>query len=94
MDDTPNHVGVRELRNQVAAVVRRAGAGDRVIVTVDGHPVAQLGPIDPIGGPTLDDLVAGGLVRPPGRSDKPDPPDPAILPVDLRAEPILDEVRG
>ena len=94
MDDTPNHVGVRELRNQVAAVVRRAGAGDRVIVTVDGRPVAQLGPVEPAGGLTLDDLVAGGLVHPPGRRDKPDPPDPAILPVDLRADRILDEVRG
>lgn len=94
MDDPPNHVGVRELRNQVAAVVRRAGAGDRVIVTVDGRPAAQLGPIEPSGRLTLDDLVAGGLVQPPGRRDKPDPPDAAILPVDLRADPILDEVRG
>ena len=64
-----------------------------MIVTVDGHPIAQLGPIEPIGGPTLDDLVAVGLVRPPGRPDKPEPPDPAVLPVDLRADVILDEVR-
>lgn len=92
--DMPNHVGVRELRNQVAAVVRRAGGGDRVVVTVDGRPVAQLGPIEPAGGVTLDDLVAAGLVRPPGRGDKPEPPAPAILPVDLRADRILDEVRG
>ena len=94
MDDTPNHVGVRELRNQVAAVVRRAGGGDRVIVTVDGRPIAQLGPVEPAGALTLDDLVAGGLVQPPGRRDKPAPPDPAILPVDLRADSVLDEVRG
>lgn len=94
MQDTPNHVGVRELRNQVAAVVRRAGSGDRVVVTVDGRPVAQLGPLEPTGALTLDDLVAGGLVHPPGRRDKPEPPDAAILPVDLRADRILDEVRG
>jgi prevent-host-death family protein len=92
--DEPNHVGVRELRNQVAAVVRRAGAGDRIIVTVDGVPVAQLGPIESAGGPTLDDLIAGGLVRPPGRRDKPEPPDAAILPVDLHADAVLDEIRG
>lgn len=92
--DEPNHVGVRELRNQVASVVRRAGGGDRVIVTVDGVPVAQLGPIEPVGGPTLDDLVAGGLVMPPGRRDKPAPPDPAILPVDMRAGRVLDGIRG
>ena len=28
-------VGVRELRNNVAAVVRRAGAGERIVVGVD-----------------------------------------------------------
>lgn len=88
-------VGVRELRNQVAAVVRRAGGGDRVIITVDGKPVAQLGPLTPESdGPTLDDLVAAGLVKPPGRTDRPVPPDPAMLPVDIGADRILSEVRG
>src|SRR5688500_7438779 len=66
-------VGIRELRNDVAAVVRRAGAGERVVVTVDGRPVAQLGPLEPAG-LTLDDLVATGLVRPPSRS-RPDDPE-------------------
>ena len=89
----PNRIGVRELRNQVAAVLRRAEAGDRVVVTVDGRPVAQLGPIEPEGGPSLDDLVAAGLVVPPRRSGRPDAPDAAILPVDLRPDRIIEEVR-
>ncbi len=38
-------VGVRELRNSVAAVVRRAAAGERLVITVDGRPAAQLGPL-------------------------------------------------
>src|SRR5213592_4960645 len=42
-------VGIRELRNDVAAVVRRAAAGERITVTVDGRPVAQLGPLEPAG---------------------------------------------
>ena len=46
-DGAENRVGIRELRNQVAAVVRRAAAGERVVVTVDGRPVAQLGPLEP-----------------------------------------------
>jgi len=92
--DQANRVGVRELRNQVAAVVRRAGQGDRVVVTVDGVPVAQLMPLGPNHGPSLDDLVASGLVDPPGRRDKPEPPDPAFLPVDVRADRIVEEVRG
>ena len=57
-------VGVRELRNQVAAVLRRAENGDRVLVTVDGRPVAQLGPITPSssGDVTLWDLAGAWLL--------------------------------
>ena len=53
-------VGIRELRNNVAAVVRRASRGERVVVTVDGVPAAQLGPLEATAGVTLDDLVAAG----------------------------------
>jgi len=35
----------RELRNNVGEVLRRAEAGERVVVTVDGRPVAELGPV-------------------------------------------------
>lgn len=91
--EQPARIGVRELRNQVASVVRRAGSGDRVVITVDGVPVAQLGPLEPVGNPTLDDLVGAGLVRAPGRRDHPDPHEPAVLPIDLRVDDIVDEVR-
>jgi len=86
-------VGVRELRNQVAAVLRRAGAGERVVVTVDGRPVAQLGPIEASGRPTLTDLFATGQVAPPQR-DRPADPDPLPLPVDVRLEHLIEELRG
>ncbi|HEX6166937.1 MAG TPA: type II toxin-antitoxin system prevent-host-death family antitoxin [Acidimicrobiales bacterium] len=87
-------VGIRELRNNVAAVVRRAGAGERVVVTVDGMPAAQLGPLDAPAAPTLDDLVAAGLAHPPGRRDRPAPPPAEDAPVDVRPERVLDELRG
>ena len=77
----------------MAAVVRRAAAGERVVVTVDGHPVAQLGPIEPIGAPTLDDLVASGHVRAARRS-APELPDPEDVPIDARSDWILDDIRG
>ena len=35
----------RELRNNVSEVLRRAEAGERIVVTVDGRPVAELGPV-------------------------------------------------
>jgi prevent-host-death family protein len=87
-------VGIRELRNNVAAVVRRAGAGERIVVTVDGMPAAQLGPLDAPAAPTLDDLVAAGLAHPPGRRDRPALPPAEDAPVDVRPERALDELRG
>jgi prevent-host-death family protein len=87
-------VGIRELRNNVAAVVRRAGAGERIVVTVDGAPVAQLGPISGAGDLTIDDLVAAGLARPARRDDRPPTPDPVDPPVDARSRSVLDELRG
>ena len=42
-------IGARELRANLAAAVRQAGAGERVVITVDGRPVAQLGPLEPAG---------------------------------------------
>jgi prevent-host-death family protein len=36
----------RELRNHTAEVLRRVEEGERVEITVNGRPVAELGPID------------------------------------------------
>ncbi|MGY1669418.1 type II toxin-antitoxin system Phd/YefM family antitoxin [Geodermatophilus sp. SYSU D00710] len=38
-------VASRELRNDTAGVLRRVAAGEVVQVTVNGEPVAELGPI-------------------------------------------------
>ena len=87
-------IGVRELRNNVAAVLRRAAAGERVVVTVDGLPVAQLGPIEPVGQPTLEDLVATGLVQAPQRRVEAAESSPVDLAVDVRIDDVLAELRG
>lgn len=96
MDDPAlARIGVRELRTQVASLVRRAADGERVVVTVDGAPVAVLGPLVPDpGGVTLDDLVAAGLARPARRTDRPAAPEPVDLPIDARPSRVLDELRG
>ena len=88
-------IGVRELRGNVATYVRRAAAGERVVITVDGEPAAVLGPLEPAGaGVTLDDLIAAGLVQPAGRAQHPAEPEPSTLPIDVRSTRVLDEVRG
>lgn len=88
-------LGIRDMRARTASLVRRAGAGERIVITVGGRPVAQLGPLDAIdGSPTIDDLVARGLLEPARRADRP-PPD---LQIDLwtgnRLDRALREVRG
>ena len=40
-------VGVRDLKRQVASLVRQASRGERVVITRYGKPCALLGPIEP-----------------------------------------------
>ena len=88
-------IGIRELRNRSATWVRRAGAGERLIITVDGRAVAQLGPLENNDGePTLDDLAARGLITLARRSDRPAPD--FVMPVwaGTRLDQLVREIRG
>jgi len=88
-------VNARELRAQLAAQLHRAERGERIVVTVGGRPVAQLGPLE--GGPGtlgLDDLIARGQLLPARRDDRPDPGEVMGLWVGARLDRLLREVRG
>lgn len=88
-------VGTRELRGDLSALVRRAGAGERIVVTVDGRPVAQLGPVEPSDGAvTIDDLVARGLLQAARRPDRPAPRFSMPLWAGTRIDQLVREVRG
>ena len=89
-------LGIRELRGRLTALVRRAGAGERIVITIAGRPVAQLGPVEPASSQvTLDDLVARGLVEPARRGDRPAEPDTRIDTWSgRRLDVALREVRG
>jgi prevent-host-death family protein len=87
-------IGTRELRANLAAALRQAEAGERVVITVDGRPVAQLGPLEAAGAPTLEELAASGLLEPPRRHDRPAPPDALDAAIDVRLDRVLAEVRG
>ena len=87
-------IGTRELRANLAAALRQVGAGERLVVTVDGRPVAQLGPLEPAGAPSLADLAASGLVDPPRRAQPSEPPQPVDTAIDVRLDRVLAEVRG
>lgn len=88
-------VPVRTFRANAATYLRRAEGGERIVVTVAGRPVAQLGPLDPAGeAPTIDDLVARGLVVAARRSDRP-PPDLRVDPwPGTRLDRLVAEVRS
>jgi prevent-host-death family protein len=45
MDVDDNKVGIRELRQNLSAVLKRVQAGERLVVTERNKPVALLGPV-------------------------------------------------
>lgn len=57
-------VGIRELRQNLSAVLRRVQGGERIIVTSHNRPVAELAPLDDDPDP-LARLIEQGLATPP-----------------------------
>ncbi len=89
-------LGIRDLRGRLTSSVRRAGAGERIVITIAGRPVAQLGPVEPAGTQvSIDDLAARGLLEPARRGDRPADPDTRIDNwTGGRLDRALREVRG
>jgi prevent-host-death family protein len=57
-------IGIRELRQHASKYIRRAQAGETVIVTDRGEPVAQLTPVQRYGS-VVERMIAEGRARPP-----------------------------
>ena len=89
-------MNVRSLRSQLAQALRRAEGGERIVITVGGRPVAQLGPVeaDTDRRPTIEDLVARGLLVAARRDDRPEPTLQVPLWAGARIDRILREARG
>ena len=89
-------MNARLLRSQLAQALRRAEGGERIVVTVGGRPVAQLGPVEAgaAEGPTIEDLVARGLVVAARRDDRPPPALTVPLWAGTRIDRLLREIRG
>lgn len=88
-------VGIRELRADLAAHVRRASSGQRTVVSIDGRAVAQLGPVEPEQGQAvLADLIAAGAVVAPRRTGTIRHREPVPMWSGLRLDRALREVRG
>ncbi len=82
-------VGIRELKAKLSVYVRRAAAGERIVVTDRGKPVARL---TPLAQPTeVEQGIEEGWIEPPTRA--------RLGPVDrvtsnLSVLEVLDEDRG
>jgi prevent-host-death family protein len=58
-------IAQRQLRNQISALLKRAEQGEHFTVTVDGRPVAELGPLAIARKPAAADRLATVLGRTP-----------------------------
>lgn len=90
-----DQIGIRELRSNIAEVVRAAGKGIDMVVTVDGLPVAQLGPLRPPEGPAeIQQLVARGELTPPLVVPTAEPSIRISLSQGQRIDRLVREIRG
>ena len=60
-----HEVGIRELRDHLSRWIDRVEAGDEIVVTERGRPVARITPAS--GASSLAELIAAGVVTPPTR---------------------------
>ena len=90
-----DRIPIRELRNQASRVVRRARAGERLVITVDGVPAAQIGPVTAEDDDsTLQALVAQGRLLAPRSTEAPTSPSPIRLSGPGSSTDVLDELRA
>jgi prevent-host-death family protein len=85
--------GIRELRAELPESVRRAAAGERIVITVNGRPAAQLGPLDEAA-PDIERLIAAGAIIPPRRTGPWRAPEPVAVWAGVRIDRALRELRG
>jgi antitoxin (DNA-binding transcriptional repressor) of toxin-antitoxin stability system len=91
-------VGIKRLKNNLSAYVRRVRNGERILVMDREDVVAELRPAEPedpeLANPLLRDLVARGWVRLPLKPRSP-LPEPALRPMPQgTAQRLIDEERG
>ena len=86
-----NTIGIRELKQNASEVIKRVSAGEWLVVTDRGRPVAQ---ISPINSSALGRLMDAGQVRP-ATSGMSSLPAPLKSPRGISlAQMIIDERRG
>ena len=82
-------VGIRELRQDASRIIDLVKSGQSFLITEHGRPVAKLNPLE---GPTLEDLIELGVITPAARKYDPtiDRPLPNPGKIDLVAALLAD----
>ena len=90
-----NRIGIRDLRQDLSGQVKRAAAGETIVVTVDGEPKARLVPLELASGPrTIDEMIAAGRVISGRRRGQPRPKSPPRIKGKRPSQEVLDEIRA
>lgn len=91
-----SELGIRELRADLAARIRRAAVGETTLITVNGRPAAQLGPVGTAAADPhpLAALFASGAVIPARRADRQIPGRTVAVWGTVRLDRLLREIRG
>jgi len=89
-----DRIGIRELRNRVSEVIRRAQRGERILITSNGLPVAELGPISGSRTESLEELAEAGLLRLPRSGTHPPKPQPLPVRGGVTSGEILEDLRS
>jgi antitoxin (DNA-binding transcriptional repressor) of toxin-antitoxin stability system len=91
-------IGIRQLRADLAAHVRRAAGGETTVISIGGAPAAALTPLtaneEPAGAVRLSSLVASGALIPPRRSDGRTADGTISTWANVRLDRLLREIRG
>ena len=91
-------IGIRELRADLAAHVRRAAGGETTVISIAGSPAAALSPLvmsdEPLGDAHLSSLVASGALIAPRRSDGRMAEGTVSTWANVRLDRLLREIRG
>lgn len=87
-------LGIRDLRADLAAHVRRAANGEASIITVNGRPAAVLTRLDSRPITDLAALIASGAVLPARRTDGATATGTVAVWGNVRLDRLLGEIRG
>jgi prevent-host-death family protein len=91
-------IGIRQLRADLAAHVRRAAGGETTVISIAGSPAAALTPLamsdEPPGAAHLSSLVASGALIAPRRSDGRMADGTVSTWANVRLDRLLREIRG